>query len=211
MKIRILAAAIVSTLAIGTAQAANIGSANANHDFSAAQLIPSGYFTTIFNSAIKLSDTLPNASVVARTDGPYDYYRFTTSAKGTIILDIDNVFAQPGNPGSFNSFIALWKADDVTLLFSNNDGIETDPGSYSGFDAYLELRNMSAGSYVVGVSQSSSTAGVGGFATGSTEIPRNSFYTLNISAPVPEPETYAMFLAGLGLMAGIARRRRINI
>lgn len=26
--------------------------------------------------------------------------------------------------------------------------------------------------------------------------------------PVPEPETYAMFLAGLGLMGMIARRRR---
>jgi hypothetical protein len=27
------------------------------------------------------------------------------------------------------------------------------------------------------------------------------------TAPVPEPETYAMLLAGLGLMAGIAHRR----
>ena len=26
--------------------------------------------------------------------------------------------------------------------------------------------------------------------------------------PVPEPETYAMFLAGLGLIGAIARRRR---
>ena len=31
--------------------------------------------------------------------------------------------------------------------------------------------------------------------------------TQTITAAVPEPETYAMFLAGLGLMAGIARRR----
>ncbi len=29
-----------------------------------------------------------------------------------------------------------------------------------------------------------------------------------VSAPVPEPETYAMLLAGLGLMGGIARRRK---
>lgn len=28
------------------------------------------------------------------------------------------------------------------------------------------------------------------------------------TAPVPEPETYAMLLAGLGLMAGVARRRK---
>lgn len=32
--------------------------------------------------------------------------------------------------------------------------------------------------------------------------------TLTFANPVPEPETYAMLLAGLGLMAGVARRRR---
>jgi hypothetical protein len=32
-------------------------------------------------------------------------------------------------------------------------------------------------------------------------------YTINL-APVPEPETYAMLLAGLGLMGVIARRRK---
>lgn len=32
-------------------------------------------------------------------------------------------------------------------------------------------------------------------------------YTSVVSS-VPEPETYAMMLAGLGLMAGIARRRK---
>ena len=31
-----------------------------------------------------------------------------------------------------------------------------------------------------------------------------------VTTPVPEPGTYAMFLAGLGLMAGIARRRRAS-
>lgn len=31
---------------------------------------------------------------------------------------------------------------------------------------------------------------------------------LVIPSPVPEPETYAMLLAGLGLMAGVARRRK---
>ena len=28
------------------------------------------------------------------------------------------------------------------------------------------------------------------------------------AAPVPEPETYALFMAGLGLMGFIARRRK---
>jgi hypothetical protein len=30
------------------------------------------------------------------------------------------------------------------------------------------------------------------------------------TAPIPEPETYAMMLAGLGLMALLARRRKHN-
>jgi len=30
----------------------------------------------------------------------------------------------------------------------------------------------------------------------------------NVTAAVPEPETYAMLLAGLGLLGGMARRRK---
>jgi hypothetical protein len=33
-------------------------------------------------------------------------------------------------------------------------------------------------------------------------------YTLSLAAPVPEPESYAMMLAGLGLLGLAARRRR---
>ena len=32
-----------------------------------------------------------------------------------------------------------------------------------------------------------------------------------VAAPVPEPETYAMFLAGLGLLGAVARRRRQSV
>lgn len=32
----------------------------------------------------------------------------------------------------------------------------------------------------------------------------------DVAAPIPEPETYAMLLAGLGVMGGIARRRQIK-
>jgi PEP-CTERM motif len=33
-------------------------------------------------------------------------------------------------------------------------------------------------------------------------------YYISAVTPVPEPETYAMMLAGLGLMGTIARRRK---
>ncbi len=39
----------------------------------------------------------------------------------------------------------------------------------------------------------------------------HSFYETFYVSPVPEPETYAMLLAGLGLLAFTARRRKQNI
>jgi hypothetical protein len=32
--------------------------------------------------------------------------------------------------------------------------------------------------------------------------------SIPVAAPIPEPETYAMLLAGLGLLSLVARRRR---
>lgn len=49
-----------------------------------------------------------------------------------------------------------------------------------------------------------STGGKGGTMQGVDQI------TQTITAAVPEPETYAMFMAGLGLIGFIARRRRTN-
>lgn len=42
-----------------------------------------------------------------------------------------------------------------------------------------------------------------------TQPPSNGFYVFTaVSAPVPEPETYAMMLAGLGALGFLARRRK---
>lgn len=38
----------------------------------------------------------------------------------------------------------------------------------------------------------------------------NTWLAVTPPPPVPEPETYAMMIAGLGMIAGIARRRRTN-
>lgn len=43
---------------------------------------------------------------------------------------------------------------------------------------------------------------------GSSSDPYSRLYVL--TAPVPEPETYAMFLAGLGLLGAAARRKKLN-
>jgi hypothetical protein len=66
------------------------------------------------------------------------------------------------------------------------------------FLAQTEFTGLKAGSYSLEIAGTSTTAGTYG----------GTFALSTIAAPVPEPETYAMMLAGLGLMAAIARRRK---
>ena len=54
------------------------------------------------------------------------------------------------------------------------------------------------------------TLKITGFATGTGSVTGSyqGGLTLDPAAAVPEPETYAMFLAGLGIMGALARRRK---
>jgi len=74
-----------------------------------------------------------------------------------------------------------------------------DADKYLGFDGYsFSVFNLDSGDYYFKIS--------------GTALSAKSGYTISLSAtptaPVPEPETYAMMLAGLGLMGFIARRRK---
>lgn len=72
--------------------------------------------------------------------------------------------------------------------------IDLDPSTV-GFS----FHNVAAGDYLVKAS---------GFLSGPAVVPGLAVVGINYAVtPVPEPESYAMILAGLGLMGGIARRR----
>jgi len=77
----------------------------------------------------------------------------------------------------------------------------TGPGlnvSYTGNAATFSATSLGVGSYTLTVKGAAPSGG--------------GLYSLygNL-APVPEPESYAMFLAGLGIVGAVARRRRKSI
>ena len=62
--------------------------------------------------------------------------------------------------------------------------------------------------YVQTTSYSTADVSIGGLAYGGAPAFDASHWTLS---PIPEPETYAMLLAGLGLLGFHARRRKLKL
>jgi len=82
---------------------------------------------------------------------------------------------------------------DSTNKLLGTGGDEDGEADYAGG---FSMASLGSGLYHLNVSGTAS--GKGGLYNGVMSI---------TAAPVPEPESYAMLLAGLGLMGGIARRR----
>jgi hypothetical protein len=125
---------------------------------------------------------------------------------------------------NFDPIIAVWQQVglDYQLLGQNDDNPSVAAGQ-TYYDSGLTFANLAAGNYRLTVAAfpnfANGTLFSQGFQYDSQPISshnRGTFFRVNIDgvdsaspvSPVPEPETYAMLLAGLGLMAGIARRRK---
>ena len=140
-------------------------------------------------------------------------YAGGTNSEGVLISD-----------GGFDPILALF--DGTGNLIDQNDdgiGVASDPTTGAAFDTLL-TSVLGAGDYTVSVMQFSNFAtgpmlsnGFDGSdttnfvdVTGDTRTSAWAFDILNVNqvSPIPEPETYAMLLAGLGLLAFVARRRK---
>ena len=90
--------------------------------------------------------------------------------------------------------------DGMVSLYQEAGAVDNLVGSYS-FDGttgstWHSMLNLTAGDYYYQIT---------GTATGS----QGGFYSISSTVtPVPEPETYAMLLAGLGIVGSLYRRRR---
>ncbi len=131
-----------------------------------------------------------------------DTFNFTIANGDWVTVDFQGM-PQPGEGYLSIEFILR-----DTDTFANLDmwaGYET-PGWGTGFFSTHTVTGLAVGrDYQVDVYGWGDPMGT---ATGSYELTLTAQGNL---APVPEPETYAMMLAGLGLLGLTARRRRLKL
>ncbi|MGV7206784.1 PEP-CTERM sorting domain-containing protein [Oxalobacteraceae bacterium A2-2] len=127
--------------------------------------------------------------------------------------------------GSFDADAAVnGLVQNLTNIKASIDGVALDGGSYldnfasiggagqavASVDGsannfmFSSVRGYSVSYYAVG---NSATAGINDGINSYGGNVANGSWTLS-AAPVPEPATYAMLMGGMGLLAGLARRRK---
>ncbi|XHS80376.1 FxDxF family PEP-CTERM protein [Burkholderiaceae bacterium UC74_6] len=128
-----------------------------------------------------------------------DYYEFSLLNPMTIAGAAVSVNLTLGNTAAYqinNGLLSLWQ-DNGTL---GSDGSDTLLGawSYNGTSGDLShVLDLTGGNYYYMVTGVATGAAGGLYSVAST-----------ITSPVPEPESYALMLAGLGVIGFIAGRRR---
>lgn len=144
-----------------------------------------------FTQAAPLTTT-PSVHVFQPTAGSFsDTYNFSISSASLLSSSANNL------PLSLSFFNVLDVAGLTVNVWDNHHPNGwTNFGNFAGNNSTYTFNLPSAGDYHLDIT---------GTATGLA----GGVYSVSISAaPVPEPETYAMLLAGLGLMGAITRRRK---
>jgi hypothetical protein len=95
----------------------------------------------------------------------------------------------------------------VTYQFNDPVSVVTQGANMWGYNGYTLNGTSFTGTEYNGILQLSGNFGPGHSLVFSVNQPEN-WHGFNVAA-VPEPETYAMMLAGLGMIGFMARRRKV--
>jgi hypothetical protein len=184
------------------------------------------YSVTSFASDLGANQWKFDYAVTNNNQGNGDY----TGLDGfTIFIPQSAVVVTSTSPAPYNGAPGFWYSfvgNGLNLAGNNSQNLST-PAGYNSFTwwgadphsvyalgstAYfsITLGNVSAGTNTIGLTT------YFGSMTPAQEYTTNqwgnySTITTNLTSPVatvPEPETYAMLLAGIGLIGGIARRHK---
>jgi hypothetical protein len=147
-----------------------------------------------------------------------DYYQFKVSTAGlsNIAISWDQISSNTGpqNFGlsystdgvNFSSFIAYTVLANATPNTWSSSGTPKTSSSYSFDLSGVSALNNQANDYFRLVDTSTVSASGGAVSTGGTNRVDN--FTVTAIAAVPEADTYALMMAGLGLVGMAARRRK---
>ena len=142
---------------------------------------------------------------------------FVLTSKSKVSLDSGGLFTIGAVENNYSGSFAAAKYDNVldhagtsgsTITVSNQQGtptsvLLTDAGALAAFTGNGVLHTTVSG---VGTTKITASGNIDTLASSSYSAYGKVVYTY--AMPVPEPETYAMLLAGLGLVGAIARRRK---
>lgn len=138
-----------------------------------------------------------------------DYLKFSVSANGGTVTTL---FASDYAPLAVLKFATVTLVGDPNGIPGSGDEIVLPSFLFSGGDKFKSLNYplpLATGSYYLSILGVASGLGPSLPPAFGGPLPAGKYNgSITVLAPpVPEPESYAMFLAGLGLMGVIVRRR----
>lgn len=176
---------MMKRLCVAAAVSAALASPAWAADFSLGLLNPSSTQVGVAfpNSEGKIKDNF-SFSIASASTVQFDFFAYD--------FDTDNDPNTALPPGDVLSQVSFQVFDALDLFLANQlDYWTTSPDHTSKTNWTI----LGAGDYIL-------------YVEGDQPGVSSGYYDMTVSVPIPEPETYAMLLAGLGLLGVVARRRK---